>query len=257
MRLAILAAALALLGASGRAAASEDRIPVLGAGGAVPVAPLARDEVLLELNAVGISRRPADRITVSVPITRTAATPAAARADVAAEAERIAAAAKGLGIPAGDVRFVPNDSSRMGLVGVDPELLMGMTEEDGAPRPKRHVSSGIVEIRLAAADGYERLRQAVETEATAVPSPAYSLSDPEPASREAQSDALRRARAEAEDYAKHLGLRVVRLVRVSARRSEYSEMVELMGLMRPTQASDGVVETRVAIGADFALGPAR
>jgi uncharacterized protein YggE len=222
----------------------------------VPVTPLGPDEVLLELQVTGVSYLPGEMATVSVPLARAGPTPSAARAAVAAEAERIVAAARRTGVPAADIRLSPREDPRIGFVGMDPELLM--TPETAAAQPRRHWANAFVQITLREPGRFERLRDAIETAETVVPGPVYGLRDPERGKREARSDAIRRARAEAEDYARGIGMRVGRLVRVSARDfSDQWVVAEMMRLVSPDSRPPASVETKIALSADFALVPNR
>jgi uncharacterized protein len=255
VRLAGLILALLLSGGSASWAASQDRVPEPAVGGTVPVTPLGPDEVLLELEVTGVSILPGEIATVSVPLARTGATPSAARAALAAEAKRIIAAARGIGIPAADIRVSPREDPRIGFVGIEADLLMS---PETATQPRRHWANAFVQITLREPGRYDRLREAIETVETVVPAPVHGLRDPQRGKREARSDAIRRARAEAEDYAHSIGMRVGRLVRVNARDfSDQWVMAEMMRMVSPDPRPPGSVETKIALSADFALVPNR
>lgn len=224
------------------------------AAGTVPVTPLGPDEVLLELQVTGVSTLPAEVTTVSIPITRVAATPSAARLALAAEAERVIAGARRAGIEGGDIRVVPRDSP-MGFLGPDAEAMLAFSAEEGAQK-RRHVHGASVEITLRDPSRYESLRNSVETAETAVPAPLYSLRDPARGERAAKADGLRRARAEAEDFARSTGMRVGRLIRINAAQGgDYTAMATMMRMMRPGISASGTVETKSFLSVDFALLP--
>jgi hypothetical protein len=250
MRLAGLTCAAALAAAS-PAAASQTVVPTVV--GTIPVAPLAPDEVLLEIQATGVSRIPGDVAMIFVPIARSAATPAEARAAVAAERDRVVAAARRAGVVAADVQVrQPESPSGAGLVEslMDPLLAAA---EDAAPG-QAHRAAASVEIRLRDPALLVRLREAVETSETSISGPVYSLSNTELGRRQATAEALRRARGDAEEVAREMGLRLRRIVRVSL--VDDGGMTELY---RPRTASDGsnMVTSSVTISAAFALGPQR
>ncbi|HEX8063221.1 MAG TPA: SIMPL domain-containing protein [Allosphingosinicella sp.] len=256
MRLAGLILVLLLSGGGTSWAASQDQIPIPNARGNVAVTPLGPDEVLLELEVTGISRLPGELATVSVPVTRAGPTPAAARAALASEVDRIVAAARKAGIAAADVQVTPREDPRIGFIGIEPDLLMAA--EGQTVQPRRHMATALVQITLRDQNRYERLRDSIETAETVVPAPVYSLHNPERGEREARADGLRRARVRAADCAGTIGMRVGRLVRVSAREaSEQWIVVEMMRMMSPDGRSPTSVETKIAIAADFALVPNR
>jgi uncharacterized protein YggE len=254
MRLAGLILALLLSGGSESWAASQDRISAPKAAATVPVTPLGPNEVLLELEVTGVSHLAGELATISVPVTRTGSTPAAARAALAAEAERIAAAARNAGIAPADIRVSPREDPRLAFMGLDPDVLMA--SEGAATQPRRHSATALVQITLREPGRYESLRDSIETVQTAVPAPVYSLRDPDRGVREARTDAIRKARAEAEDYAAKVGMRVGRLIRIGVHDvSEQWVMVEMMRRLSPDGGAPTSVDTKVSLSFDFALVP--
>jgi hypothetical protein len=256
MRLAGLTLAAALAAAS-PAAASQPSVRMM-ATGTVPVAPLSADEVLLELEVTGMARTPGDVARILIPVSRTGATAAEARSALDAETGRILAAAGRAGVAAGDIRVNPAQDLRAGFVGngFADEALMGV-DAPGARAPQ-HTATASVEIRLRDPEAFRRVRDAVETAEASVPQPVFTLSDNAAALREARADALRKARAEADDYARALGMRVGRLVRVTAAGGpEHEAYFELMVMMGRDAREARTVETRVNVSAAFALVPNR
>ena len=175
---------------------------------------------------------------------------------MAAEVERIEAAAGRAGVAPADIQVRPQEDFTWGLVGVNPgDVLMAMEEGDGA---RARSAGATVRIKLPNVAAYERLRDAVETAETSVGPVEYSLSDPAGAQREARADAVLRARAEAEDYARTIGMRVGRLVRVSARGdAEALAVMEMLRVVNRADVPPDVVETKFRLAADFALVPTR
>jgi hypothetical protein len=255
VRLAGLILALLLSGGSASWAASQERIRDLTVAGTVPVTPLGPDEVLLELQVTGISRLPGDVATVAVPVTRTGSTAAEARAALASETDRIAAAARKSGLAAADIRVSPREDPRIAFVS-EPDPLM--VAEGANSLPKRHSASAFVQITLRDLGRYESLRRSIETAQTAVPLPVYGLADPDRGKREARADAIRRARAEAEDYAASIGMRVGRFIRVSAHEiPDQWIIMEMMRMASPDGRPPTSVETKISLSADFALVASR
>jgi hypothetical protein len=219
-----------------------------------PSAPLAPDEVLLELASTGVAHNHADTITVDVSVSATAATPAEARHQVAAQVDRLLVAARASGVAAEDIKV--ENSQRYGFAGNE-----AYTAEE-PPVPPKPTATLVIELRLHDVGGFPALRDALEAAGAAhVPEPDFSLSDDRVAREEAKADALRKARGEAEAYAHSLGLRVVRVVRVSEREapqfSSPAGMRDMMKMLNGGGNADGDVETMVNVAMDFVLGPAR
>jgi uncharacterized protein len=247
-------------------------LPMTGdraAASPVSTQPLAADEVLVELSASGEAVSPADLAIVTIPFTARAATDEAARRGYEAQAARMRAEARAAGAAGDDVEIQPPVS--MGLMAdyADAEMDTVLEPESAdvpeaeVPEPERsYVVSGGMTIRLrdpARVPDLDRALRAIDD--TLTPEILYESSDDGPARRAARAHAITIARADAEAYAAALGLRVVRIVRVSERMG-----MDLMSLMfsNPVLASlmaqgsheqgpDIVV--RVFVGIDFALAP--
>jgi uncharacterized protein YggE len=221
----------------------------------VPVTPLAPDEVLLELASTGLSHNQADKVTAQVTVSASASTSAEARRLVASQVERFRAAARAAGVAADDIKV--EHPQRFGFVG---NAAYDLPEE--LPQPQKATASAVIEIRLREPSRFGAVRDALEAAgATNVAGPAYDLSDDRTAREQAKADALAKGRAEAEAYARSLGMRVVRLVRVSERPTTEALSAEMMQNMMK-QLSGGSdagpdVETTVSVTMDFALGQVR
>lgn len=249
MRLVSLAfaAALALASAPGRAE------------GPVRTQPLAPGEVLLELSAVGTARSRADLASFTALITTPGATAAEALRANEQAVERVAAAARSVGVAPADISvddMVDPDVEMMATIVEGP---LGLEGAEG-PRP-RHVVRSSMQVRLRDPGRVSALKQAFrEAGADQVSGPTYLLSDDRPARRAARADALATARIDAEAYAAALGMRVLRVVHVTERLG--MEMTSLLfsntAMMRSLRGgaqSDPDVETQVIVGVDFALAP--
>ena len=251
MRL-VIAAAVALAAAP---AAAESLAPVV----------LGPGEVLLEIDARGRSVMQATNATLTVPVVGRGATAVAARADNDARAQRLVAAARAAGVPAEDIsrgpaRFNP------GFVGneaMEEGAPIGFISEPRPEAPARgETERTTVKIRLGESQNFERVRDALEAAGAAdVPMPVYELDDRVGARQAAKADALRNARAEAAAYAKGLGMRIQRLVRVSERipsRERVATMADFAQLFLGEGASaTREIETNADIAVDFVLGPER
>jgi uncharacterized protein YggE len=119
-----------------------------------------------------------------------------------------------------------------------------------------------VEIKVRGLDRLPQVRRAIEAAGVAdLPDPTYALADDRAAQAEARAQAIAQARANADAYASALGMRVLRVVRVTERVG-----MDLIGTMvsagpRMRQMMSGMegrtqdISTTVALGMDFALAP--
>jgi hypothetical protein len=251
MRL-VIAAAMALAAAP---AAAQSLAPVaLGPG-----------EVLLEIGVRGRSVTQATSATLAVSVVGRGATAAAARADNEARSQRLIAAARAAGVRSEDVsrgpaRFYP------GFVGneaMEEDASIGFVSD---PRPQAppgaQTERSTVKIRLRDFSSFERLRDALEAAgAEDVPMLVYELGDQAVARQAAKADALRNARAEAAAYAKDLGMRIQRLVRVSDRIPPGERTPTMADVFRlfigEGESATREIETTADIAVDFVLGPER
>lgn len=248
MRL-VIAAALALAAAPAAAQPVE-----LGPG-----------EVLLEVEARGLSVTKADVALLTVVARGRGATAAAARAEKEAAIARFTAAARAQGIAGSQVSLVRGRT--LGFVGNEaPEemVAVGWAVEPGPDKPQiPRTDSATLEIRLPDAALYERVRDALEAAgANFVSDLTYRIADESAALRAAKADALRRAREQASAYARQLGLRVLRLVKVSERAVSEQGRVGTMQDLSRMILGDGVsgtgeVERQAIVAADFVLAPQR
>lgn len=228
---------------------------VLAPAAAQPVrtAQLAPNEVLLEINGLGITRSRADIVRLSVAVSGRGETGEQARAAATALADRVTAAARGAGVAEADVRVT------LGVSGMDPDMIQAM-QAAGQPVPQSLAASGIVQITLRDPSRIEQLRAAVRGAGIAdLPEPEYRLSDDREARRLARQDALRTARADADAYAAAMGMRVVRIVRVTERLGMdlFGSMVSAPEILMEwrNQNRGREIETRIFVGVDFALAP--
>lgn len=236
----------------------------------VAVAPLASGEVLLEVNALGVARTRADVVTLTASVNSTGATEAAARAETDARLARLAAVARSMGVSAQGIRAMavpmvyappapPPPPAPPRPIAVAPPAPPSAI---GAARSLRRSAYGNMEVRLSDPGRVDALRRALEVAgADNVSPPVYALSDERAARRAARADALATARADAEAYAASLGLRVLRMVRVTERvgldvLSMLGGNRNLPGRLRARgEGAGSEVETPVMVGVDFVLGP--
>jgi uncharacterized protein YggE len=264
-------------------------VPMDSAADASPVTtqPLAANEVLLEISALGTATSRAELATVTGSLASHGATEAAARRERDAQIRRVTAAARRVGVAAADLMIGEAETiSDMAMT----DMGMDMQPEDTAEAamdaaanaaadaadvestscntcpastdPEFMLSSG-VEVRLRNPDKVGELTQALQEAGVEVlAEPVYAAGDQSEARRTARAQALASARADAEAYAATLDLRVVRVVRVTERMgmdlmslmlSESSPLRRLFQNQEQSQGPD--IPTYVAVGVDFALGP--
>jgi uncharacterized protein YggE len=226
---------------------------------AVAVAPLAPGEVLLEVEETGTVTTAGDVAKVVIPVTVFRPTAQEARKAAAAQAGRIADALRAAGIAPADV-LVEEGERVMGFVGneaLTANAEMQAAHPEAAPKG---VATYTIEVQLRDPAAFERLRSAAEAAgATSVARGAFSLADDSGARHAASADAVRRARMDADAYAKTLGMRVGRIVRVTERSGENGDGNAQPMFMRMMTGGNslaaGKVETSVTVDVDFALVP--
>jgi len=261
VRLVALWAALALAGT----------LPGASATAQAPVStqPLAPGEVLLELNASGSVTTRADMAVMTIRASAEGNTNAEARQAVAAEVARLTAVARRAGVAPADIRVGDSMISPSFDVLDAPPPLFDVAEANSAASaepmavPPRRAASAHALIAIRGRDVAQlapMLRALEEANAIVDAAPAYSLNDTDTPRREARSRALARARADADAYAAALGMRVVRVVRVTERLGFdfVSMMMNERAMRRQLEASENRgpdIETSVLIGVDFALAP--
>ena len=260
MRLVVTGIALALA------------VPVLAGDAiaqAVSTAPLAANEVLLELSANGTVTTRADLVTVQVQVNAGGATEEEARRDAEAQIARITRAARGAGVPAADIQAGEITAMpAMDMMATEMNAMNYIVDEGGneimameAPGQPSATASAMVEIRLRDVSRLEALSRALDTAGiVALPMPVYSLSDPAAPRRAARAQALAAARADAEAYAAALGLRVVRVARVSERvGTDFFSMMMNESMMRRSMnggaQNEPDIQTMMIVGVDYVLAP--
>ena len=252
-------------------------VPMGSVAEANPVAtqPLAANEVLLEVSASGTANSPAELATLTGMLSTRGATEAEARRARDADVRRIIAAARRAGVTASDVTigdaeafdsYTMADAS-MEMAPVEAvEADMGATSCNvGCPPQMSEVTlSSPVELRFRDPARVGELTQAVANEGLDISfsSPTYSAGDQNAARRAARAEAIAAARADAESYAAALGMRVVRVVRVTERMGmdlmslAMGASSPLLAMMQQQEQAQGPdIPTFVAVGVDFALAP--
>lgn len=221
----------------------------------VSTQPLSPGEVLLEVVALGRSSVSADRATLTATVTGTGATDADSARSLDAAEQRVRAAALANGVRAEDI------SATETPIFFDVQDEPPPSESGDAPAPMA-TSRRALEMKVRDLSRMDALRQALrDAGATNVGDPGYEAADLAPAQRAARADALRTARAQADGYAASLGLRVVRIVRVTERVGMdmftlFMSDPDLARRMQPNRVNNSpVVDIFMFVGVDFALAP--
>lgn len=190
MRFPITLAALAMTPAAALAQAAD--------------APIAAG-TLLDVSAEGRTTRVPDVATIRAGVVAQAPTAAGALADQAGRMARVLAALKKAGIADRDVATAD--------VGLSPQYRY----QDGQPpQITGYQASNNVAIRFRDVKRAGTILDAlVAAGANQISGPDLSIDQPDAAFDEARVDAIRRARARAELYAKAAGLRVARMVSIN------------------------------------------
>lgn len=180
-------------------------IPSALAAQAVPVAAPIIDGTRLEVSARGEVRRVPDLATISAGVVTQAPTAAAALAANAQQMVRVRAALKAARIAERDVQ---TDN-----VSLEPQYRYG---ENLPPVITGYQARNTVSIRFREIARAGAILDALVREgANQINGPSLSLAEPDAALDEARADAIAKARARAELYARTLGMRVVRIAAVS------------------------------------------
>ena len=170
--------------------------------GAVPVQP---DGTVLEVNAEGRTTRVPDLATVRAGVLTQAATASAALADNSARMARVLAAVKRAGVADRDIQTAS--------VTLTPQYRY---ENNQPPQLTGYQAGNPLAIRFRdIAKAGPILDALVKEGANQIDGPSLSLDNPDAALDEARADAIKRARARADLYARAAGLSVVRILSIS------------------------------------------
>lgn len=172
----------------------------------VPATPAVMiDGTVLDVSATGRTRRVPDVATIRAGVVTQAPTAAAALADNAQRVGRVLAALKAAGVADRDVQTA--------TISLQPQYRYAQNE---APVITGYQASNSVAVRFRdIARSGTILDALVRQGANQIDGPNLSIDAPEAAEDEARADAVAKARARAEIYARAAGLRVDRIVSIS------------------------------------------
>ncbi|HYZ47503.1 MAG TPA: SIMPL domain-containing protein [Sphingomonas sp.] len=213
------------------AAASAPALAQTAPGTVQPIA-----GALLELSAQGESRRTPDIATVSAGVVTQAADAAGAMRENAARMERVIAAIKRAGVADRDIRT--------SNISLQPQYRYG---ENQPPVITAYQASNMVTVRFRdIARSGAILDALVATGANQINGPELGLDDPAAAMDEARLDAIAKARARAQLYARAAGLKVKRILSISEAAFELPRPIPLM--MRATGARAEAADSKIEPG---------
>jgi len=215
-----------------------------GAGGALP----------LVISATGSVHTPADRITLLVIVSGTGKTDAAVKADLATKLGKVRSTIVAAGVD--PARIGEKDQvSRLGFVGNE---AYQDDEDGGQPSPPGRVASCWLRIELGTPSEYERVRKAILDQGIAItPTPFFELKDDRAAHAAAVTEAIRKARAEADLYAAAIGYHAVRIIKVenslapNEQNTTVGTMLRSMSETQMGEVQDVLTEASVTITFDM------
>lgn len=172
---------------------------------ATGITPLPADATLLEVTATGRVTRTPDIATIRAGVVTQAPTAAAAVAENASRMAKVIAALKKAGVADRDVSTA--------AVNLSPQYRYA---ENQPPVVTGYQATNSVSVKFRDIGRSGRILDTLVTEgANQIDGPSMSVDKPEAALDEARTDAITRAKARAELYARAAGLRVERIVSIS------------------------------------------
>ncbi len=203
---------------------------------ALPMATVVPDGTVLDVNATGRVSRTPDLATITAGVVTQAPAAATALSDNARRMDAVVKALKAAGIAARDLST--------SNVGLSPQYRYA---EKQPPVITGYQASNSVTIRFRdIARSGAVLDALVRAGANQIDGPNLSLSDPEAALDEARTQAITKARARAELYAKAAGLTVARIVAIGEAGENGGDRPRPMPMMRASMAQADAETTILA-----------
>ncbi|MDR6114831.1 MULTISPECIES: SIMPL domain-containing protein [unclassified Sphingomonas] len=199
-----------------------------------PLVPAAG--AVLDVSAEGRTSRVPDLATIRAGVVSQGATAAAALSDNAQRIARVLAAVKRAGVADRDIQTA--------TVQLQPQYRYG---ENVPPTITGYQATNTLSIRFRdIAKSGSVLDALVAQGANQIDGPNLSIDNPDAALNEARTDAIQKARARAELYAKAAGLRVARIVSITENGQDAGGPERPM--MMQAMARDAVAKTSIAPG---------
>ena len=201
---------------------------------ALPVQPI--NGTVLDVTAQGETRRTPDIASISAGVVTQAADAASAMRENAARMDRVIAALKRAGVADRDIRTANISlSPQYRYANNEPPVITGYQASNNVTVRFREIArAGTV------------LDALVATGANQINGPELGLDDPAAALDEARVDAVAKARARAELYAKAAGLRVKRIMSISESAFETPRPMPVM--LRSMDMSEGAPASKILPG---------
>lgn len=178
-----------------------------------PAPVLAANATLLSVSAEGRSTRTPDLATFTAGVTSQGDTAAAALAANSADMSRVIAALKRAGIADRDIQ---TSNLSLSPIYAPQRNLPDGTVTPAQPRIVGYQANNSVSVRQRKLADYGKVIDTlVSAGANQVNGPSFEMEDPDPATDEARTAAMTKARARAELYAKAAGLKVGRILSIS------------------------------------------
>lgn len=199
-----------------------------------PVVAAIPDGTILDVSATGKTTRTPDLATVSAGVVTQAPTAAAAMSENASRMAAMLAALKAAGVAPRDIQTAS--------VSLQPQYRY---QDNKPPVITGYQASNTVTVKFRdIARAGPILDVLVAQGANQINGPSLSLAEPDAALDEARTDAIKRARARAELYAKAAGLSVVRILTIS----ETGELPPVMPVAGYALRADKMAATAIVAG---------
>lgn len=243
-------------------------LPLLLAASLVPVAAsaqqvagpapaMAPSNTLLTVNAEGRATRAPDVAVFTAGVASTGTTAGQALSANAAAMNRVIAALEKAGVASRDIQ---TSNLSLNPVYAEPRRLPNGSVEQGPPRITGYQVSNQVTVKQRNLDQFGRVIDTlVSAGANQVNGPSFQVDNSDAATDEARVDAIKKARARAELYARAAGLRIVRVLTISES-GGYAPPVPMyrMAVAQAAEASPvapGEVALNVNVAVQFELAP--
>ena len=231
MKLFLFSAALAPLAMASGVAAQSAPAPTT----VEPLVPAAG--TILDISAEGRTTRVPDLATIRAGVVSQGATAAAALSDNAQRMARVLAAVKRAGVADRDIQTA--------TVQLQPQYRYG---ENVPPTITGYQATNTLSIRFRdIAKSGTVLDALVAQGANQIDGPNLSIDKPDAALDEARTDAVAKARARAELYARAAGMRVARIVSITENGADAGGPERPM-MMARAMAADAMAKTSIAPG---------
>lgn len=232
------------------AAASAQQVPG-------PAPAMAPGNTLLTVSAEGRATRAPDLAVFSAGVASTGKTAGEALAANAADMNRVIAALKRAGVADRDIQ---TSNLNLNPVYAEQRRLPDGRTDNAPPRITGYQASNTVTVRQRnLAEFGKVIDTLVSAGANQVNGPSFQVDNSDAATDEARIDAVRKARARAELYARAAGLKLVRVLTIS----ESGGIAPPMPMYRmamaeaaaPTPVAPGEVALNVTVSVQFELAP--